>query len=192
MGACLCSDLCRTGWRRQQLQWVKSQDVPVRTSVLLWLCCLLRRICILFSQRLGLPALVSESHKRCLRQTLPWAAYPAAHQLPESCCGQYGFVGSWRPGRPWGCSLGIHPQASAPSCLLRIRICQPGHGAVCWLSDQSRLSGVQGQRVTTWLVSLEQQHGSLQKEIPFPFNEASTLVSWGQQGCSAPLQRTLG
>lgn len=46
-----------------------------------------------FSQRQSLPALVSESHKRCLRQSLPWAAYPAAHQLPESCRGQYGFVG---------------------------------------------------------------------------------------------------
>lgn len=109
-------------------------------------------------------------------------------------------MGSWRPGRPWGCSLGIHPQASAPSCLPRIRICQPGHEAVCWLSDQSLLSAVQGQRVTTWLVSLEQQHSSLQKEIPFLFYEASTLVAgdsrdnllccrgrWGGTDCFWPL-----
>lgn len=71
---------------------------------------------------------------------------------------------------PW------HPQVSAPSCLPRICICQPGHEAVCWLSDQSCLSGVQGQQVTVWLVSLEQQHGSLWKGIPFPFYEASTRV----------------
>lgn len=71
---------------------------------------------------------------------------------------------------PW------HPHASAPSPLPRIYICQPGHEAVCWLSDQSCQSGVQGQRVTTWPVSLEQQHGSLWKGILFPFYEASTLV----------------
>jgi hypothetical protein len=49
---------------------------------------------MLFVQRQGLPAVVSGTHKRCLRQTLPWAAYPAAHQLPESRGGQYGFVGA--------------------------------------------------------------------------------------------------
>lgn len=64
---------------------------------------------------------------------------------------------------PW------HPQASAPRCLPRIYICQPGCEPVCWLSHQSCLSSLQGQRVTMWLVSLEQQHGSFLERNPFSF-----------------------
>lgn len=101
------------------------------------------------------------------------------------------LCGSWRPGRPWGL-LPWHPQASAPSCLPRNSICQPGHEAVRWLSDQSCLTGVQGQRATTWLVSVEQQHGSLWKEIPFPLYEASTLTISSPAGTLCSITEDVG
>lgn len=87
---------------------------------------------------------------------------------------------------PW------HPQASATSRLPRVSICQPGHEAVCWLSDQSCLTGVQGQRATTWLVSVEQQHGSLWKEIPFPLYEASTLAISSPAGTLCSVAEDIG
>lgn len=84
------------------------------------------------------------------------------------------------------------PQASASSRLPRIYICQPGHEAVCWLSDQSCRSGVQGQRVTTWPVSLEQQHSSLWKGILLLFYEASTLVISSPAGTLCSVAEDIG